>query len=773
MADPSTISGKRLWLRAKDNAGANGSTVTSWTDQSGLGNNATGVSTPTVATSSTPNGGKSVAFANAGYFTLPNIMSGATEGEAWVVIKETTAVTQTAFWQMGTDTQESHYPYSGSVYEAFGIGPGQRVSFTPTLAVDSWRIYRVQSSGGSITAWLDNVRQISATGKTVSWTTAPTLGAGKNSNIVDMKFSGNIAEIVVLDRTLNTADAADFTAYFNTEHGLTVASPISVTEVGTAGNITTAGTSGTCSIATAPTTGDKVYVAVDIKTSSNNQTPTSISVSGLSGTWTQKDRQAVTGGSGNVGVAHELWECVGATASGTVTVSWTNNSQGTLRIMTVRGFTGATVVTGSNTQNTAAVTGVFTGPSANALLGQLVIVAQYDGFANTSNGSLFSTVVPSTGWTIGTPLQPGIGGKWNVGYRIPTETSATAHRTDFDNAGFSGGPALITEWTVVPSTVVGAQVESVYAEVLDTVTALAQVESVYAEVLNKPTVTTVQIESLYAEVLADSAVYIPTTTATLPISISMPNVVTPLGNTTTSTWPISIGMDSAIGVTPQAVAWPISAGWSVSAAQYIRITTAELPITVSADSTAGPDWKSYAALSLIIGMDNTSMKTTASTAELPITMGMTSADILASTIFNTWPMTIGMDSRVISQGVITSPFSGEGFLSTLIGRKITSSDIGEGTLVTAMDSRVNFLPASDTGEGTLTSVLSADHTLHATKTGIGTLSSHIVGNTERDVTVWFTGPETEFRPISGPDSPEAVHWSGPFTTPYPISGPEG
>lgn len=544
MADPSTLSGKRLWLRAKDNAGANGSTVSSWADQSGLSNNATGVSTPTVATASTPNSGKSVAFANAGYFTLPNIMSGAAEGEAWVVIKETTAVTQTAFWQMGTDTLESHYPYSGTIYEAFGMASG-RVSWTPTLAVDQWRIYRVQMiSGGTFTAWLDNVRQIVATGKTVSWTSSPTLGAGKNSGSVDMKFSGNIAEIVVFDRPLSTAEAADLTGYFNTEHGLTVGSPLTVVEVGTPGNITTAGTSGTCSIATTPAAGDKVFVVVDLKTSSNNQTPTSVSVSGLGGTWVQRDRQAVTGGSGNVGVAHELWECANPTSSGTVTVSWTNNSQGTLRIMTVRGFTGATVVSGSNTQNTAAVTGTFTGPSANAQIGGLVIAAQYDGFANTSNGSLFSTVVPSTGWTIGTPLQPGIGGKWNVGYRLPTEATATGHRTDFDNAGFSGGPALITEWIVTPSTVIGAQVEVVYAETLVAMTPDARVESVYAEVLDIPALTTAQVEGVYVEVLAETAPAIPTTTVAFPAGVAFG--VTAASGVTATPHPLTpIGLNTA------------------------------------------------------------------------------------------------------------------------------------------------------------------------------------------------------------------------------------
>lgn len=71
--DPATLAGKRLWLRAKDNTGVNGSAITTWADQSGGGHDGTVVGTaPTVATNSTTLGGKSVAFsADGGYFSMP------------------------------------------------------------------------------------------------------------------------------------------------------------------------------------------------------------------------------------------------------------------------------------------------------------------------------------------------------------------------------------------------------------------------------------------------------------------------------------------------------------------------------------------------------------------------------------------------------------------------------------------------------------------------------------------------------------------------------
>lgn len=62
MFDPSSLSGKILWLRAKD-LGADGSSVDTWPDQSGNAKDALRMqNAPTVAANSTPLGGKSVRF---------------------------------------------------------------------------------------------------------------------------------------------------------------------------------------------------------------------------------------------------------------------------------------------------------------------------------------------------------------------------------------------------------------------------------------------------------------------------------------------------------------------------------------------------------------------------------------------------------------------------------------------------------------------------------------------------------------------------------------
>lgn len=352
--DPSTLAGKVLWLRAKDNAGADGSSVTSWADQSGAGGVVASSGTaPTVATASTPLGGKSVRFGGAGHFTLdilnrytassvnasaiaswgpqnafdgiagdsgnswasiagfpqwlqiqcvaqvstgyaitartgaadqaPNAWTflgsndgsswttldtqtaqvftagqtktytftnstayayyrinvtavnsstvaaiaelaitgvtntGAT-GEVWVVVKADSATATNGPWAFSVEadpaTQSPWYSIGGVVYENFGASPGSRQSFTPTLSIASWRIYRVVANGTAWAAYLDGVSQATATTTGPMWRPDKTLGI----NAYGTRLTGNIAEILVRTQVSTTQEVSDITAYLTAEH---------------------------------------------------------------------------------------------------------------------------------------------------------------------------------------------------------------------------------------------------------------------------------------------------------------------------------------------------------------------------------------------------------------------------------------------------------------------------------------------------------------------------------------------------------------------------
>ena len=358
--DPSSLSGKLLWLRAKDNAGADGSTLTTWTDQSGLGRHGAGSGTPTVdLTRKTPAGGRTVRTAS-GFFNLPDLLltgirsnnygggsesvlsmfdgstaskwyvaqptvwvefaitppaalttysltSGndspardpknwtlygsndratwttldsrtgetfATRGqvktypivgaaafryykldvtanngagdfqlaeltigtasgniaipqaaELWMVVKSDIASTFNGGWVLGCggSSLEVRYPDGGPVRDGVNLRAGaQRKSFTPTLPIDGWRLYRVQTTPTTYQAWLDNTGQLSTsvTFSDYGYIGAARLGSGSISSSVF--FTGNIAEVLVVDHALSGTEASDLIAYFNTEHGLTV-----------------------------------------------------------------------------------------------------------------------------------------------------------------------------------------------------------------------------------------------------------------------------------------------------------------------------------------------------------------------------------------------------------------------------------------------------------------------------------------------------------------------------------------------------------------------
>jgi len=226
--DPSTLAGKRLWLRAKD-LGSGGTGVSTWTDQSGAGNNAssTNAAATTVAAGSTPSGGKALTVTdNFAHFTTPALVGTPAPGEAelWIVLKSVTDGSSRSFGSIGPAAGGNDYPFypfgsDGKVYENFGLPLNKRQGFTPTVSIASWRLYRVSASASSWQAWLDGSLQASAAGLGVAWGTSGLLA----SNSASIGFNGGyIAEVLVRDRVSTSSEAADLITYFNSEHGLAV-----------------------------------------------------------------------------------------------------------------------------------------------------------------------------------------------------------------------------------------------------------------------------------------------------------------------------------------------------------------------------------------------------------------------------------------------------------------------------------------------------------------------------------------------------------------------
>lgn len=142
--------------------------------------------------------------------------------EVWAVVKSDGNGTFQGIWHLGGDsgTGASYYPYSGgsTVYEGAFLDDAIGTSYTHSMSVTSWRLYRVANNGTTWQAWLDGTSQLTRSGQPATYSKAPLLG----KNRAGWFFNGNIAEILVRRTISTTQEVADLKTYFNSEHGLTV-----------------------------------------------------------------------------------------------------------------------------------------------------------------------------------------------------------------------------------------------------------------------------------------------------------------------------------------------------------------------------------------------------------------------------------------------------------------------------------------------------------------------------------------------------------------------
>lgn len=219
ITDPRDISGLRLWLSADAITGLSDNTnMSTWSDLSGNGFNGTvtGAGAVRYRTTAGSSGGPAVQFIGSAWFAFGDVMASASAGEMMMTVKHDSTGGDTGAWAWGASSgnnDESHYPFSGVVYEAFGLASGQRQSFTPGVSIDSWRRYNVWSASSDWAARLDETSQATTATATPTWVTTPTIGAGKKSGSVDLKFVGWIGCVVVYNRKLTTTERSDLATW--------------------------------------------------------------------------------------------------------------------------------------------------------------------------------------------------------------------------------------------------------------------------------------------------------------------------------------------------------------------------------------------------------------------------------------------------------------------------------------------------------------------------------------------------------------------------------
>jgi Concanavalin A-like lectin/glucanases superfamily/Fibronectin type III domain len=213
--------GEILWLRADEGVvtDSNGN-VSTWEDQSGHGNNATQSSSnvrPTVAANAL-NDLPAVQFSNASgqFFNLPSaLMTAATQGEAFIVVKATSATPSNArgLWHLGANITD--YPnFDLNIYDSFGSSVAYDVG-TPPSGVANYGIYNVSAQAGLWTARVDGVTLFKSTTNTVSFGSNPVLGSNGSQS-----FDGEIAEVIIYNSVLSAAQRAAVGEYLESKYNL-------------------------------------------------------------------------------------------------------------------------------------------------------------------------------------------------------------------------------------------------------------------------------------------------------------------------------------------------------------------------------------------------------------------------------------------------------------------------------------------------------------------------------------------------------------------------
>jgi hypothetical protein len=219
-----------IWLRADLGITLNGSTVSTWADQSGNGNDGT------QGTAANQFGYDASGFNGQACVTAPNTtprwvefantIAGATAVEIFIVFNKATDPSDAApsgeggLWKLGTDASPDHIPHpDASTY--CGAGSNSRRSMgniAGTWADPS--ILNISSAAGSYIARLNGTAIHTDAANTVAVNADPKLGAFSTSYFIE----GKIAEFALYrNATLSAGDRTLVHAYLGTRYSITVA----------------------------------------------------------------------------------------------------------------------------------------------------------------------------------------------------------------------------------------------------------------------------------------------------------------------------------------------------------------------------------------------------------------------------------------------------------------------------------------------------------------------------------------------------------------------
>lgn len=217
------LSSLRLWLSA--DAGLVPGRVGLWSDQSGRGFRAyqpVADYQPEAVLDAT-SGRLRVRFdAVNDSLVLDPFLAGVSEGEIFAVLKARAAQPTAAriLWTLGA--ARTLYPHdSGRVYESFGSTVAYD-SGLPRVPLDTLHLYQVAARNGDWVSRQNGGTYLARTSNVVSFRSDPSLGYSGHPNY-GSPFDGDLAELMVFERTLTAAERDAVGSYLAVRHGFAAA----------------------------------------------------------------------------------------------------------------------------------------------------------------------------------------------------------------------------------------------------------------------------------------------------------------------------------------------------------------------------------------------------------------------------------------------------------------------------------------------------------------------------------------------------------------------
>lgn len=242
-ADPLGLADLELWLKMSTLSGlSNDDQITTWSDSSGNGRNATGTGTvggvkPVYKTTGGPTGGPSVRLSlddgsELRFFTLPNFLTSFTAGEIFIVCiakadpgDGASSANGPPVGDWGSSVTGALYPFwsDSKIYEEFGTTV-RKTALDPVTSLATWLCYNIRSAAGDFTYSINGATStndfFTTATNTVGWGTAPKVGA----EAIGKYLHGSIVEVIFYSRILDDATERKpvIHQHLNDEHGFSL-----------------------------------------------------------------------------------------------------------------------------------------------------------------------------------------------------------------------------------------------------------------------------------------------------------------------------------------------------------------------------------------------------------------------------------------------------------------------------------------------------------------------------------------------------------------------